>query len=158
MVQKQKRITQKERTDQAEDEIQKSGIKLTVLRFQTGGGIRNPRPPFGGSMSIYYVMHKSTVMRSLNVIAYMLSKILPISIRIYSTRCFLNSPVSDAVIEKFQIYTLKTIQIALIEIQPISPTSLVGSSGMGTQCLTPILNDAHHSLVSTPKARTESMR
>ena len=32
------------------EEIQKSGIKLTVLRFQTGGrgDIRNPRPPFGG--------------------------------------------------------------------------------------------------------------
>ena len=42
----------------------------------------------------------------------------------------------DAVIEKLLIYTLKTMLITLIEIEPISPTSFVGRaiSGMGTYC------------------------
>ena len=37
MSQKQKRIRQKERTRQKNKREQKSGIKLAVLRFQTGG-------------------------------------------------------------------------------------------------------------------------
>ena len=51
------------------------------------------------------------------------------------------------------------MQMALIEIQPVSPTPLVSraSSGMGIYCLNSFLNDAHHSLISTPKAHSESM-
>ena len=30
------------------EEIQKSGIKLSALRFQTGGRHQKSRPPFGG--------------------------------------------------------------------------------------------------------------
>ena len=51
MSPKQKRIRQKEQQNfgrRNKEDIQKSGIKLTALRFQTGEDIRNSRPPFGG--------------------------------------------------------------------------------------------------------------
>ena len=53
------------------------------------------------------------------------------------------------------------IEIAPVspEIAPVSPASLAGraSSEMGIYCLTSVLNDAHHSLVSKSTVRSESM-
>ena len=62
--------------------------------------------------------------------------------------------------EKKSKWTHQRMHMTLIEIQPVSPMSLVGSasSGIGTYyCLTSFLNDAHHSLASPPKARSESV-
>ena len=51
-------------------------------------------------------------------------------------------------IKKLKIYTLKTMQMALIEMEPVSPTLIVSStiSRMGTYLLQVIFEYTHHSL------------
>ena len=40
--------------------------QMTALRFQTGGDIRHPRPPFGGATARHYAFHTKTMLRTGN--------------------------------------------------------------------------------------------
>ena len=102
-------------------------------------------------------MHAMHVNRHAQFECHSLSSVRDITIKYYRVK---ESNICRKYRGVVNLHTEEIMQMALIEIEPVSPTSLVGSaiSGMGTYCLTSFLNDAHHSLVSTPKARWESMR